>query len=379
MFSKSHKIAHAFGGDFNGYEPLKLHREETRGDQSYKGDPLKYIKAGRGLKISTPMLEERLKRLIESSWLHAKPTEGATRGSVMAGNHRVAHPSMANQFAAPLGPGGGMGGAPAMPPLPLRPGQRPAVPMVDQYRNVAPISYSDRIAGQNPAKIAHLLTTVPQDWNVMKSLPLVSAFTFRGDTRNPQQIAQANGFQAPITRTDTHYLTTCVYPTFNAYLRAKLNISLTVAQFMALVKKTMPNPDERLIFSFYEMWRGQVAAESMHAGRMVAKEDLKGFVSTTKATTVAKGFAKANGYVYVTLVRTGFHIPSQGAHDWTQLFGEEEIASPYAIPWSDIFGFRKVGPTPYFEGPVYLRSGFEKLDSSAFEKCYRALSGKHSI
>lgn len=113
----------------------------------------------------------------------------------------------------------------------------------------------------------------------------------------------------------------------------------------------------------------------MHIGRMVAKEDLKGYVSTTKATQVAKGFAGSGGYVYLTLVESGFHIPSKGKHTWTSIFGEEEIASPAPIKWQNVMGYRQLGNDKKFTGPIYFLSGLNHTDNKAFETCYRLFSG----
>jgi hypothetical protein len=375
-------------GEFNVFEPLTLGAPEERGDMSYMGKPLKYIPVrGIGKSAAAAGIDAKLKRLIESSWQRAKPKDGATRGNATAGAHRVVHPSigLSSFKGATFSSGSDVpstpsGGQPKMPPLPPRPGQQPAPPMVQQYRSANPVGYDQamKMPGAK-TKLTHLMTEVPKDWSLMQTLPNVAAYAFRGDTRAPQAIRQANGFQAPISRTDDHYLYGTVLTTFNAWLKAKLGIELTKSDFSDLLKKAMPDAEERLIFSFYEMWRGQVAAESLHVGRMVANETLKGYVSTTRAPTVAKGFAKNGGHVYVLRVRCGFLVPPKGAHPWTQIFGEEEIASPRAIEWDDVVGFRAVGPGNLFTGPVMLRMGLMGQDSNAFDKALRALSGKHDI
>ena len=52
--------------------------------------------------------------------------------------------------------------------------------------------------------------------------------------------------------------------------------------------------------------------EAMHRGRMAADQLGKGYVSTTKSTSVAKGFSYG-GHVYAARVIGGFHLPSKGA------------------------------------------------------------------
>lgn len=381
------KIGEAHG-EFNVFEPLKVNEPEEYGNSDYSGPALPHIPiAGMGKGKAAAGLEEKLKRLINSAWLRAKPKDGAERGNAIAGSHRVAH----NMPPLPAVPGG-------MPALPMAPGQRGIAGMASHYRAVQPVGFPSvqqkldveretiRLYGKLPPgmkpigkSLDHLMSEVPSDFSLMRTLPVVSAYAFRGDRRNPTEIERANGFQSPFSRKDEGYMTGTVFPTFAAYLRAKIGYTLTQAEFTELLKGAMPDPEDRKIFAFYEMWRGQVAAESMHVGRMVANEALKGYVSTTRAPTVAKGYAKPGGYVYYVKVRSGFLIPSKGAHPWTHIFGEEEIASPNPIAWAEVVGFRAVGNGNRFTGPIFMRKGFNAGDANGFEKGIRALSGKHRI
>jgi hypothetical protein len=128
----------------------------------------------------------------------------------------------------------------------------------------------------------------------------------------------------------------------------------------------------------YSIWRALADREAVHMGRMLAEEAMKGYISTTRATTVAKAFAKDGGWVYVSLVRGGFHVPEKGKTDWTKIFGEQELAFPGTIEWRDIFGFRQVSPSggKRFVGPIYLRKGFETKNCTAFRQVHDLLSGK---
>lgn len=370
------QVGEAFGGEFTAYEALPTNTPEAPGDVAYSGPSLNYIKVANGKIYHHAPLDEKVMRLIESSWKHAQPKEGAMRGNIAAGSHRTMHPSAMNSPSGPTMPN-----APKMPPLPLRPGQQAPMPMVQTFRSAPAIGFAERLPmPEQKLKGAHLLNISPEDWSLMKTLPRVTAYTFRGDRRNPSEIKAVNGFQPPSSRTDPSYLEKTIYPTFNAYLKAKLGVDLKFDEFKQLLLNALPDAKERLIFSYYEMWRSQVARESMHVGRMVAKEDLKGYVSTSKTPLVAKGFTYGNGYVYVTLVETGFHVPRKGTHPWTELFGEEEIASPFPIPWDNIIGFRAAqGPKRLFTGPLFFRRNFDSGDKEAFKTCYRALSGKHDF
>ena len=114
---------------------------------------------------------------------------------------------------------------------------------------------------------------------------------------------------------------------------------------------------------------------------MVANEALKGFISTTKAVTVAKAYAGTNGgWAYAMFVNGGFHLPTKdeagSVNNWTALFGEEEIAYPGSIPWPQVVGFRKVGSDAKFEGPIYLRDSFVELEKDAAMSVFELLSGK---
>jgi hypothetical protein len=107
------------------------------------------------------------------------------------------------------------------------------------------------------------------------------------------------------------------------------------------------NSDERRVLVNYFAWRSMTNYEAFHLGRMLADETLKGYISTTRAVTVARKFAKANGWVYLTRVRGGFLVPDKGTgtgvlKEWVKKFGEQEVALPGTLKWKDVFGFRQV-------------------------------------
>ena len=89
-------------------------------------------------------------------------------------------------------------------------------------------------------------------------------------------------------------------------------------------KKACTSPDDRMVMQNFCVWRSMVDNEAYHLGRTMFRETLKGYISTTRSVTVAKGFARGNGWpgwVYLTQVCGGFLVPDQGAHEWTQLLG----------------------------------------------------------
>ena len=412
MLFSPKKVGTAVGGEFNGFEPLDYKKTEKVGMQDYNGDPIEYLKVSDGRTYVHAPLDEKVLRLIDSSWKVAQPTEGATRGNVAMGGHRAgpmqmpplpptpgqamkAPPTMAGHRmpALPLTPGEQRvmpplpplpGQGRAMPPLPPLPGQPrtmpplpkvPAMPTVREFHSAPAIKFNDPTTKLAP----HMLNVFATDWKLMKDIPRVTAYAFRGDQRAPEAIKADGGFNPPITRTDDGYIRNVVHPLFAAYLKAKLQIDISLADFTKLMRETIPDSNDRLAFSYYTMWWSQVNREAMHLGRMIAQEDLKGYVSTSKATTVAKGYAKNGGYVYLLRVKSGFLLPRKGAHGWTGNFGEEEIASPTAISWDDVVGFRQVGNAGkglMFTGPVYLRRGFGSSDKRGFEATLKLLSGK---
>jgi hypothetical protein len=110
----------------------------------------------------------------------------------------------------------------------------------------------------------------------------------------------------------------------------------------------------------------------------VIEEALQGFMSTTRAATVAKAYAGAKGgWVYILFVNGAYLIPDQTAHKWTNIFGEQEIAMPGSVSWDRVKGFRQVEATDEkkFTGPIYLRDDFDASESAAAEQCYKLLSG----
>lgn len=333
-------LGQARNGEFTEYEPAHF-VDEQLGMNSWDGPGLDYIRVNTGWIYSHPLLAPNVMRLIESTWKHAQPKEGHGRSKFTVGGHRgksiqpdTFHAASAINFDL---------GAEAMPQF--------------APTNVAP----------------HLRSVVPQDWKVMNDIPRVSAYAFRGDTRGPDQIWAAGGFRAPDTRTDDSYIANKAFPHFQKYFHTKTGLDITLDDFSRFFRGAIPQQRDRIDFSYYCLWRGLAARESMHIGRMVAKEDMKGYVSTTRAVPVAKGFAGAHGHVYCCLIPSGFNTPTT-KEGWFAVFGEQEIAVPVPVPATNIMGYRAMEGKK-FTGSVFFRTGFDRLDNLAFQKCYLLLSG----
>jgi hypothetical protein len=229
----------------------------------------------------------------------------------------------------------------------------------------------------------HLRSIVPTDWGVTRQLPRISAYAFRGDKRGPQELKSHGGFQPPITRTDQHYVDEVVYPQFNSYMKRRFGFPQDIPKdvFARAYQKTCSSPDDRIVMHNFCLWRSMVENEAYHIGRMLANETLKGYISTTRSVTVAKGFAFGNGgpgWVYVLQLCGGFLIDQVGklAEEWVKLWTEQEIAFPRPVPWDLVFACRATGPTGKFSGPIYMRRGFAGRNAKAYNEVFELLSGK---
>jgi len=149
-------------------------------------------------------------------------------------------------------------------------------------------------------------------------------------------------------------------------------------EFLAMVKTMTGGGVNEDLWYEYTIWRALAKSEELHLGRMLAEETLKGYVSTSRAVGVAKGFSGDAGYVYVVRFSGGIVVPEKGdGHPWTKVFGEQEIAYPGALRWDTVMGFRQTTNKRFTPNqPLYLRKGFQTEDRRAFEACYDLLSGK---
>jgi hypothetical protein len=332
----------AFGGDFDAWEPLKDYvKEEEVGNQAYKGPELPAITTKTSLPPVVP-LSQLFGDLLERVWVKAQQPTGPQR-NLLAQTRQVAPGSKAPAPYAPM---------------------------------VAPIEPA-AMASLEPKQKTHLFN-LANDWELHKNLERCSGYFFRGDRRDPDAIKSAGGFYPPASRRDDAYIKGVVYEQFRGYLKRRFNKDLKATmnedQFLAVVRETVRTEDAKETLLFYTVWRAIVKREEMHVGRMLADEALKAYISTTRALTVAKGFAN-NGWVYCLAVLGGFVVPRKGESQWTSIFGEQEVASPRPIRWTGVAAARRV-QDKMFVGDLYVRRGFDNIDPGPFETIFKLMSGK---
>lgn len=324
----------------------KYAKEEKPGYKQYEGKrELRIIKSI--LHIDVPPLQQDLVELLKHIWT-AGVAHTAARQEKFLGRHR----------------------------------QGGAVPEIfddaDPYTAIANPAQSP--PGKRDA-VAHL-DGIARDWTHQLDIERVVGYCFRGENRPiavPYGPLKQGGFHPPCTRQDDAYLKDTVSPEFKAYLTRRFHwddaFRIPFDKFKDALNQSM-DPAKRALFMEYSTWRAILNAEEMHLGRMIANQLLKGYISTSRSATVAKGFAGTDGWVYCLLVKGGYLVPTKGMDQWTKVFGEQEVAFPGSIPWSDVFGFRQVDDKGFFQGPVYLRFDFGVFDQEAAETVYKLLSGK---
>jgi hypothetical protein len=342
---------------------------QDAGNISYaEGAPtLPFIKAEEGYPFVD--LPQMLEHMIKYCWKEASVTPGTARGGVQLGGARQ---TALNNLTNSNNPVDILQAVRMKAQAAKGPAQRVAAFVMPKTK-------------ENPH-----LKGIAQDWKTMEDLERVNAYTFRGDKRPPGDLKRAGGFHPPNTRTDEAYVNGTIYPHFQSYMSRRYNIQVDLPEFQRAFAGVANNDAQKRLLRHYSTWRIIADNESYHAGRMLALEALKGYTSTSRSLVVAKGFANAGGWVYVTLVRGGFLIPDKGKHEWTKIYGEQEIALPGGLAWGEIFGFRQVGRGQtsgkdavgnaavgrILSGPIYLRKAFEWRNATAFKECFELLSGK---
>lgn len=354
-------IGNMFGFDFLEYPPIDYGRQEQAGNVAWplKEGELPFIPCKSvvsRLQPLDPAFEDFLKHLFRAGVID----KNQAQGNFLAQTRKAGQG--APQTFASSGP----------------------VPFYDPSAGaMRPIKGAtdmrDSVVKMNPH-----LGGFARDWKKMLDLKREIAYTFRGDSRNPSELkTKFNGFQPNTTRTDSAFLEGPVFDTFADYMQRAYKKTITLPEFKsALANSSMADPSSKQLFVQYSVWRMLMKEEEMHLGRMVAHEVLKGYVSSTKAVPVAKGYSlmkdgATEGWVYCLLLEGGYVVPEQGKDAWTKMFGEQEIAFPGAIPWDRVYGFRKVlKDSRKFTGNVFLRSYFSSRDNDAAVQVYRLLSGK---
>jgi hypothetical protein len=335
------------GGEFFEFEPEKDYKKkEEPGNVDWKGGSLPFIKSNSS-HIAIQPLEASLENFLKHLWQKGQLNTNLPQRNFLAQTRVAAPPTF----------------GPHLPPP----------------NAVAPV-LSPQVASLPGPDVQHL-KGLARDWEGMLRLERVVAYTFRGDTRSPADMkAKYGGFNPPSMRNDDFYLHKNVYEGFADYMGRRGMKKPSLDDFKSALATGMSDPNTRKLFIEYSTWRLLLTQEEMHLGRMLASELFKGYISSSKAVTVAKGFAKMSkdgGYVYCLLLEGGYEVPDKGKDAWTKIFGEQEIAYPGSVPWAKVQGYRKVDPASgLFTGNVYLRVSLPTFDKEAAERVYKLLSGK---
>ena len=342
-----------YSNTFQEFDPLPQYIDQERvGEKGWSRQPLEPITSKNSFTL--PRFEETLNRFLKDLWKPGVVNNARPQNNILAQGR---HPYNPGQLAFHVGP------------------QRdqPLGRIAPEYRALPPTPNPIRPSADFDAGY---LQGIAKDWEAMFDIHRVVAYSFRGDTRAPLLIQAANGFHPPSTRNDEAYINGAVFEGFKDFMMRRCQQEITLDQYKTALAKSM-DPESKKLLMEYSTWRRIAKREEFHLGRMLANELLKGYISTTRAVTVAKGYvAKGGGWVYCLLVKGGYRVPQQLEHEWTQIYGEEEIAFPGSVSWEDVWGFRQVNNKGKFEGPVTLRRGFHENDPHAAQQVLELLSGK---
>lgn len=301
-----------------------------------------------------------IQKLLKATWKYAEPSRGNSRGSLPG---RGAH-------GITIGTRGG-----AAP-------QGGSAQFAPQVRPTSPINAAGQMHGIQTTFPSD--TAIASDWKIFKTIPRTNAVTFRGDSRSPLDvITRAGGFYPPNSRTDRYYLENNIYVAFADYLKRRWNRDLTQQEFLGAVDATAPMDDEQKLLVDYLMWRKITEKEAVHLGRMVETECLKGYISTARGidTSIffATGYGSRPGWLYLTVVHSGFVVPLGENKYWGT--EEGEIAQWGPIPARQIVGFVHVQngvshfPHGIPEGPIFIRRSFRLAEPKVFEHMFKVMSG----
>lgn len=220
-------------------------------------------------------------------------------------------------------------------------------------------------------------TAIASDWKVFDWIRRTNAVTFRGDSRSPNTVIKAQGFYPPNSRTDTYYLENNIYPAFEDYFKRRYGRNLSSVDFLDVIDGTAATPSAKSLLVDYMMWRKITERESVHLGRMVESECLKGYISTARSIDTslhfATGYGQKPGWLYLTVVHSGFVVPGGKEHYWGS--AESEIAQWGPIPADRIVGFVHVQQNKIPNGPIFIRRSFRVTEPEAFEHMFKVMSG----
>lgn len=206
-FKKLSTGAGRYAGEFDAWQPIKSY--VTKEGTGRRG-PVEPILAQVPLPTNAPMqnfFEDIAKRV----WKAAKPTRGMdifARKDFLGAQRRV-QPGL-----RPVGKP--RPGEPLFEREPLFPDETWQPPKGPRPGFVSPSGATDSLGKVEPN--AESLKGVAKDWQLAKDLERISAYTFRGDTREPHEVMKQGGFNPPATRTDESYLKNTIYELFIGYM-----------------------------------------------------------------------------------------------------------------------------------------------------------------
>ena len=297
----------AIGSLASDFEAFKLHPKYT-----WKR-PTRVTPSKDAWKIIVPKsaprigeLPQIIQNVIKMTWKFAEPSIGAQRGDIMIGTR-----------------------------VPFGRGIPNGVQNQTYHPQVRPSQQNLPTGTPNDAAIA-------ADWKVFQQIKRTNAVTFRGDSRSPRQVInEMGGFTPPNSRSDRYYLENNLYNEFSKYLERRYNRNLSKNDFLRAVDAAAPTAEDKKLLVDYMMWRKIMEKEAVHLGRMVENECQKGYISTSRSIDSSVNFAtrhlKVEGWLYVTIVHSGFIVPWGSSAHWGS--EEAEIAQWGPIPASRIVGF----------------------------------------
>ena len=72
-----------------------------------------------------------------------------------------------------------------------------------------------------------------------------------------------------------------IYPQFRDYMIRRFNVAVSKDVFVRAYKKEVVFPHDSMVMRNFFLWRSFAESEAYHAGRMIATEALKGYISTS--------------------------------------------------------------------------------------------------
>src|SRR5262249_22765763 len=118
------------------------------------------------------------------------------------------------------------------------------------------------------------LKGIAKDWCRHLDFDRVKGYGFRGDSRPPLKIKEAGGFNPPNTRNDDWYIKNKIIPNFQQYMKERFGTDIDASVMEAYIKG---KGGDGINFVYYEVWRDMLEKESLHLGRMMADEFMKGY------------------------------------------------------------------------------------------------------